>query len=154
MRIIAGQCKGCALKTREGKGTRPTDSRSREMLFNILRERIIGARAGFICGQRRARTRSLVARREFLFFRRTKRGGECHLRHIFELANRRFLQIRFSPLRRFGAAILRYDALINRFVDAGGRGLRTRNYRRRTVARDILQCFEQLLILQQAKNGG
>ena len=40
MRIISGEGKGRVLKTREGKGTRPTDSRVREMLFNILGERV------------------------------------------------------------------------------------------------------------------
>ena len=44
MRIISGEAKGRVLKTREGKGTRPTDSRSREMLFNILSTRVEGAR--------------------------------------------------------------------------------------------------------------
>ena len=43
MRILAGEAKGQTLKTREGKGTRPTDSRSREMLFNIFGSRIVGA---------------------------------------------------------------------------------------------------------------
>ena len=36
MRIIGGEARGRVLQTREGKGTRPTDSRTREMLFNIL----------------------------------------------------------------------------------------------------------------------
>ena len=40
MRIISGEGKGRVLKTREGKGTRPTDSRAREMLFNILGPRV------------------------------------------------------------------------------------------------------------------
>ncbi len=44
MRILAGEAKGRVLKTREGNGTRPTDARSREMLFNILSERVIGTR--------------------------------------------------------------------------------------------------------------
>jgi 16S rRNA (guanine(966)-N(2))-methyltransferase RsmD len=44
MRIISGEAKGRVLKTREGKGTRPTDARAREMLFNILGARVIGAR--------------------------------------------------------------------------------------------------------------
>ena len=44
MRIISGEAKGRVLKTREGKGTRPTDSRSREMLFNILGARVQEAR--------------------------------------------------------------------------------------------------------------
>lgn len=44
MRILSGQAKGRVLKTRDGKGTRPTDSRSREMLFNILGERVVGGR--------------------------------------------------------------------------------------------------------------
>ncbi len=44
MRIIAGEAKGRVLRTREGKGTRPTDSRSREMLFNILGPRVQDAR--------------------------------------------------------------------------------------------------------------
>jgi 16S rRNA (guanine(966)-N(2))-methyltransferase RsmD len=43
MRILAGEAKGQTLRTREGKGTRPTDSRSREMLFNILGERVPNA---------------------------------------------------------------------------------------------------------------
>jgi 16S rRNA (guanine(966)-N(2))-methyltransferase RsmD len=43
MRILAGEAKGQTLRTREGKGTRPTDSRAREMLFNILGQRVIGA---------------------------------------------------------------------------------------------------------------
>lgn len=44
MRILSGEAKGRVLKTREGKGTRPTDSRSREMLFNILSAQVEGAR--------------------------------------------------------------------------------------------------------------
>lgn len=44
MRIIAGELKGRTLQSREGKGTRPTDARAREMLFNILSERVIDAR--------------------------------------------------------------------------------------------------------------
>ncbi|HVF09379.1 MAG TPA: 16S rRNA (guanine(966)-N(2))-methyltransferase RsmD [Abditibacteriaceae bacterium] len=44
MRILSGEAKGRTLKTRAGKGTRPTDSRAREMLFNILGERVIEAR--------------------------------------------------------------------------------------------------------------
>jgi len=44
MRILAGNAKGRVLKSREGKGTRPTDSRAREMLFNIIGERIVDAR--------------------------------------------------------------------------------------------------------------
>jgi len=44
MRILAGSAKGRVLKSREGKGTRPTDSRAREMLFNIIGERIVEAR--------------------------------------------------------------------------------------------------------------
>lgn len=46
MRILAGEAKGKTLKTREGKSTRPTDSRSREMLFNIFGARIV--HAGFL----------------------------------------------------------------------------------------------------------
>ena len=41
MRILAGESKGKPLKTRDGNGTRPTDSRTREMLFNIIGARII-----------------------------------------------------------------------------------------------------------------
>jgi 16S rRNA (guanine966-N2)-methyltransferase len=44
MRILSGEARGRALKTREGKGTRPTDARAREMLFNILGERVLEAR--------------------------------------------------------------------------------------------------------------
>jgi 16S rRNA (guanine(966)-N(2))-methyltransferase RsmD len=44
MRIIGGVARGRLLKTREGKGTRPTDARSREAIFNILAERVMGAR--------------------------------------------------------------------------------------------------------------
>lgn len=44
MRILAGEARGRVLKTREGKGTRPTDARAREMLFNILSTRIVGMR--------------------------------------------------------------------------------------------------------------
>lgn len=44
MRILAGESRGRLLKTVEGKGTRPTDSRSRETLFNLLGERVIEAR--------------------------------------------------------------------------------------------------------------
>ncbi len=44
MRIHGGEARGRKLKTREGKGTRPTDARSREMLFNILGERVVDAR--------------------------------------------------------------------------------------------------------------
>src|SRR5437016_68472 len=44
MRIIAGEAAGKVLKSPTGKATRPTDSRSREALFNILGERVINAR--------------------------------------------------------------------------------------------------------------
>jgi 16S rRNA (guanine966-N2)-methyltransferase len=44
MRIIAGTAKGRVLRTPQGKSTRPTDSRARETLFNILGETIIEAR--------------------------------------------------------------------------------------------------------------
>ena len=44
MRIIGGHFKGRVLQSVEGKGTRPTDARAREMLFNVLGERPIGAR--------------------------------------------------------------------------------------------------------------
>jgi len=44
MRILAGQAKGRVLHSPSGRNTRPTDSRSREALFNILGERVIGAR--------------------------------------------------------------------------------------------------------------
>lgn len=43
MRILSGEAKGRVLKTRSGKGTRPTDSRAREMLFNILGPRVLDA---------------------------------------------------------------------------------------------------------------
>jgi 16S rRNA (guanine966-N2)-methyltransferase len=44
MRIHSGSARGRVLKTREGKGTRPTDARARETLFNIIGERVVGAR--------------------------------------------------------------------------------------------------------------
>lgn len=44
MRIIGGELKGRTLQSREGRGTRPTDARSREMLFNILGAQILDAR--------------------------------------------------------------------------------------------------------------
>ncbi len=44
MRILAGQERGRVLRSPHGRGTRPTDSRARESLFNILGERVIGAR--------------------------------------------------------------------------------------------------------------
>jgi len=44
MRIHSGEARGRLLKTVDGKGTRPTDSRSRETLFNLLGERVIDAR--------------------------------------------------------------------------------------------------------------
>ena len=44
MRILAGQAKGRVLHSPSGRNTRPTDSRSREALFNILGERVVGAR--------------------------------------------------------------------------------------------------------------
>ena len=44
MRILSGQAKGRVLHSPSGRGTRPTDSRSREALFNILGERVVGAR--------------------------------------------------------------------------------------------------------------
>jgi 16S rRNA (guanine966-N2)-methyltransferase len=44
MRIIAGDAKGRVLRTPGGKSTRPTDSRARETLFNILGERVLEAR--------------------------------------------------------------------------------------------------------------
>lgn len=44
MRILGGEARGRMLKTREGNGTRPTDARSRETLFNIVGARTVGAR--------------------------------------------------------------------------------------------------------------
>ncbi len=44
MRIIGGHFKGRTLQSIEGKGTRPTDARAREMLFNVLGERVLEAR--------------------------------------------------------------------------------------------------------------
>ncbi len=44
MRIIGGELKGRTLQSREGRGTRPTDARAREMLFNILGARTVEAR--------------------------------------------------------------------------------------------------------------
>src|SRR5687767_8940509 len=44
MRILTGEAKGRVLKTPGGRGTRPTDSRAREALFNILGRRVVGAR--------------------------------------------------------------------------------------------------------------
>ena len=44
MRIIGGTARGRAFKTREGNGTRPTDSRARETLFNMVAARVLEAR--------------------------------------------------------------------------------------------------------------
>lgn len=44
MRILAGEARGRVLHAPSGRSTRPTDSRSRETLFNILGERVIDAR--------------------------------------------------------------------------------------------------------------
>lgn len=44
MRILAGEARGRKLHTPSGRGTRPTDSRTRETLFNILGDEILEAR--------------------------------------------------------------------------------------------------------------
>lgn len=44
MRILGGEARGRMLKTREGNGTRPTDARSRETLFNIVGARTVESR--------------------------------------------------------------------------------------------------------------
>lgn len=44
MRILAGEAKGRVLRAPAGRSTRPTDSRSRETLFNILSDRVIDTR--------------------------------------------------------------------------------------------------------------
>ena len=44
MRIIAGQYRGRRLRGPVGAGVRPTSDRLRETLFNILRDRVEGAR--------------------------------------------------------------------------------------------------------------
>jgi 16S rRNA (guanine(966)-N(2))-methyltransferase RsmD len=44
MRISGGHFRGRVLQSVEGKGTRPTDARAREMLFNVLGQSIVGAR--------------------------------------------------------------------------------------------------------------
>ncbi|KPJ60776.1 MAG: hypothetical protein AMJ46_04715 [Latescibacteria bacterium DG_63] len=44
MRITAGALRGRKLATLGGRGTRPTSSRVREAVFNLLRDRIEGAR--------------------------------------------------------------------------------------------------------------
>ncbi len=40
MRILGGEARGRVIRSREGNATRPTDSRSREMLFNIIAPRL------------------------------------------------------------------------------------------------------------------
>lgn len=44
MRIITGSAKGRRLRTLQGHDVRPTQERARETLFNILGERVTGAR--------------------------------------------------------------------------------------------------------------
>ncbi|HEX9996394.1 MAG TPA: 16S rRNA (guanine(966)-N(2))-methyltransferase RsmD [Abditibacterium sp.] len=44
MRIEGGEARGRVLQTPNGNNTRPTDGRTREMLFNSLGERVLGAR--------------------------------------------------------------------------------------------------------------
>ncbi|PQV64525.1 16S rRNA (guanine(966)-N(2))-methyltransferase RsmD [Abditibacterium utsteinense] len=44
MRIEGGEARGRTLQTPNGQTTRPTDGRTREMLFNIIGPRIVGAR--------------------------------------------------------------------------------------------------------------
>jgi len=44
MRIIAGAAKGRRLRTRGGRHTRPTSSRARQVLFDLLSPRIEGSR--------------------------------------------------------------------------------------------------------------
>lgn len=44
MRILAGEARGRKLYSPPGRGTRPTDSRTRETLFNILGEEVLDAR--------------------------------------------------------------------------------------------------------------
>jgi 16S rRNA (guanine966-N2)-methyltransferase len=44
MRITGGTARGKVLLTPRGQTTRPTDARTRETLFNILAEEIVGAR--------------------------------------------------------------------------------------------------------------
>ncbi|RYG73159.1 16S rRNA (guanine(966)-N(2))-methyltransferase RsmD [bacterium] len=44
MRIESGEARGRVLQTPNGNNTRPTDGRTREMLFNSLGDRIIDAR--------------------------------------------------------------------------------------------------------------
>ena len=44
MRVIAGSAKGTRLKALRGKGVRPTLDRVKEAIFNIIGERVVGAR--------------------------------------------------------------------------------------------------------------
>ncbi len=44
MRIIAGDNRGCQLFAPTWKGLRPTSDRLRETLFNVLRNKVVGAR--------------------------------------------------------------------------------------------------------------
>jgi 16S rRNA (guanine966-N2)-methyltransferase len=44
MRIEGGEARGRVLTTPNGQNTRPTDGRTREMLFNSLGDRVVGAR--------------------------------------------------------------------------------------------------------------
>ncbi len=44
MRIEGGEARGRTLQTPNGQKTRPTDGRTREMLFNSIGERVLGAR--------------------------------------------------------------------------------------------------------------
>ena len=44
MRIVAGHLKGRSLQGPIGPGVRPTSDRLRETLFNVIRDRVVGAR--------------------------------------------------------------------------------------------------------------
>lgn len=49
MRVIAGRFKGHGLKAPTWDGLRPSSDRLRETLFNVLRERVAGARVLDLC---------------------------------------------------------------------------------------------------------
>ena len=79
MRITAGHFKGRVLQAPDGKSTRPTDARAREMLFNVLGESVLEARVLDLYGGTGSLGLEALSRgAEFCVFIE-QNAGACHI---------------------------------------------------------------------------
>lgn len=84
MRIIAGELKGRRLESPDWPGVRPTSDRLRETLFNVLGERVSGARVLDACAGTGALGLEALSRgaRSVVFLERERRAVSLIIGHV------------------------------------------------------------------------